>query len=136
MPCTISAIEDYVDECFTLDYLEDSYDRRRYPDFFKWFDKQSDSVKDAVLKILKREAKKEMDDGYSSYDECDDDALDLGFAINLSIRSHQFALGKLGEETNKGLRCPGERKWNDADWNEWLFVLSDGKNGSKSTRRK
>ncbi len=135
MPCTISGIEYYVDECFTLDYLEDSYDRECYPDFFKWFDKQSDSVKDAVLKILKGEAKKEMDESYPSYDECDDDALDLGFAINLTIRNHQFSLGALGEETNKGLCCPGEREWGDADWNEWLFVLSNGRYGSKSMRR-
>lgn len=134
MPCTISGIKYYVDECFTLDHLNGSHDRKYYPDFFQWFDKQSDSVKDAVLKILQQEAREEMKSG-DGYDECDDDALDLGFAINLTIRNNEFYLGELGKEINK---CLGfsEREWDDDDWNEWLFVLSDEKYGSKSTRRK
>ena len=134
MACTISGINYYVDECFTLDRMKNPHDRYYYPDFFRWFDKQSDSVKDAVLEILQKEAREAMKTG-DGYDECDDDALDLGFAINLSICSNKFSLGALGEEVNKYLGCD-EREWDDDDWNEWLVVLSYEKYGSKSTRRK
>ncbi len=134
MACTISGIKYYVNECFTLDRMKNSHDRYYYPDFFRWFDKQSDSVKDAVLKILQQEAREAMKTG-DGYDDCDDDALDLGFAIRLSIRNNELYLGVLGEEVNKYLDFD-EREWDDDDWNEWLFVLSDEKYGSKSTRRK